>query len=291
MKKLIPLLLLLMLSACSTFRPLVFVPLQEKAVSGEPSKVVTVSYSESIFQERFMSIGGIVGYVLFTGPLDVVTLGQLGATEALNNAVYTPEARTSARHENSEYEKLLGKFDVQADFNMSLNKQIKECVDFDIEVTEDPRINVEVIGALKDPIICDSTKDAPVLSGVPLEKLKNSGAPYVLGIKFSYGLGARAGNEQLGLTKLYRPFVKMIGIMIDTETGDVVWRNFFLVFGPKGYRGGDADVENLDAEELTSTFQDINVALVKMLVDALNGEPVPQLPFLVGLSPKIDFTF
>ena len=110
-------------------------------------------------------------------------------------------------------------------------------------------------------------------------------------MKYSYGLGARAGGEQFGFTKNYRPFVKLIGVLVDTETGGILWRDLLIEFADTGYRGGDSDVENLDGAKLAAQFKEINGRLVGRLIDCLNGKHPPPVSPLVGLSPKLDFTF
>lgn len=295
MKKFIALVSLLLtcciLSGCSMYRPFIFVPLKKDALPETKAKTVTVSYAESIFQERFMSIVGIVAFVMFTGPLDVVTLGLAKATESLNDAIYTPSKRTAVRHENSDYEKLLGDFDVHADFNKSLEKHVQECSHLDISIASDPLVNGTVIDTLKHPTIRDSTTNPATVNKALLDNLKITQSPRVLGIKFSYGLGARGGREQMGFAKNYRPFVKLIGILIDAKTGEILWRNFLIVFADRGYRGGHADAENLNDEELVTAFTKINEQLVCLLVESLNGKQLPPMPYLVGLSSNLDFEF
>ena len=283
--------LLLVLSGCSSYRPFVLVRPKTEDYPKPRAEAVTVLYAESVFQDRFMSIGGIVAFVIFAGPVDAVTLGQAGMTSSLNDAVYTPAERTEVRHEKSEYEKLLGDYDALADFNAALRRRGSGCTRLKISLGIDPVVNGTVIDVLKDPSVRDGTRNPAPFSKDLRARLQKLGSSCVLGVKYSYGLGARSGKEQFGFSKYYRPFVKLIGVLVDTETGEILWRNFLIVFDDTGYRGGDSDVENLNRETLTAQFKDINGKLVSLLIDCLNGKSAPDMPFLTGLSPKLDFTF
>lgn len=263
------------------YRNFLQVPLQEQYLPETPPDVVVVSYGESFFQGRFM----------WSNLTVVETIGEIWPTEGLNEAIYTEDARGALRVKYNAYEKLLGEFDAFADLNRLLEINRQNCDRFELSITTDPGRIVPVINALKHPMIRDSTNFAPVLQGTPLDMLKSTDSPYVLGIKYSYGIGAKVGNEQYGFRKFYRPYAKLIGILIDTETGDVVWRNFYLAFSSVGYRGDEADAENLTGPELIKSIKEINERLVRMVIDGLNGEPTPVLPFLNGLSPTADYTF
>ena len=124
-----------------------------------------------------------------------------------------------------------------------------------------------------------------------MDYLTEDGLSHALVIKVSYGLGARAGSEQIGFRKSYRPFVQLIGRLRDIETGEFIWSDDLIVFGPKPYRGSDANAENLSREELVQTYEQLNAELASLLIASLNGEQVPARPPLVGLSSRMDLSF
>jgi hypothetical protein len=85
--------------------------------------------------------------------------------------------------------------------------------------------------------------------------------------------------------------VKLIGVLVDTETGEMLWRDFLIEFGDTGYRGGESDAENIDGKKLAGQLHELNGRLAARLVDCLNGKQPPAMPIIVGMSRKIDFTF
>jgi hypothetical protein len=108
-------------------------------------------------------------------------------------------------------------------------------------------------------------------SGTPYNSVStNAKYQYISSFKVQYGMGARAGMEQFGLIKKYRPYIRLIGAIKDTKSNNVVWQNKIIVFGD-AYLGSKA-AKNVSGAELQNDFVVLCNQLAGILINDINGD-------------------
>ncbi len=212
-------------------------------------------YSNSFFQQRFMKVGRTIGYGLFIG----------GAYQkAVWRATGKYEGKAPVRQEANAFEALLGDFDVTGHTNERLRARIAEAQRFDIKFTDDPAVAEALIGVAS--------------SG---QKIAAAGGDVMAVFKISYGLGARAGREQMGFKKTYRPFVRLLGVVRNNATGEVLWHGAVIAWGAKGYKGAEADAKKIPPDDLVAAFKTVSDDAISLLIRSLNGESLSPMGELV----------
>jgi hypothetical protein len=259
-------------STVSTWVPL---KTSEININGK-EKTLTSVYSRTYFQARFMSVKAIVLDVIFP------PIGTMGYQKKLNKANKSGEIATidTLRINNSEFEKKLGDFDVMSCFFNAFYYLMDSLKYFDLNLTFSETEHSKLVQQL-------STYDNKKLDFQFMKTLKDSGYSYISAFKFQYGVGARIGKEQLGFTKTYRPFVRVVGLIRNANTNQVVWGNRIVVFSDKSFKGGD-EAKNATSEELISAFKDISDKIAKILVDDMNGSSNTSKDQLVDANKKDD---
>jgi hypothetical protein len=113
----------------------------------------------------------------------------------------------------------------------------------------------------------------------------------VAAFKISYGLGVRAGAEQVGFRKYYRPFIMLIGRIKHAGTEETVWQEYIIAFDNKNrYLGEEANADKIKKEKMIAAFKEITKEVMDMLIKSLNGKVLPGMPELTGLDYE-DRTF
>jgi len=215
------------------------------------------SYTSTYFQARMM------GPQLWLGP-------------ALWYGFGSYEGRKSQRLQSGEFEKLLGDFDVFEYFNEHLKQRTAgDSGMIRLKYSDSPALTAQVIAFAR----CDN-KDQCDTAGRSL----GEAIPYIAAIKMSYGLGLRQGNEQLGFTKSYRPFIRAIGVVKKVPSAEAVWQSDVLVFGEKRYKGGDANADRIPRDELVAAFKGLTIQAIDLVVRSLNGEVLQEMPVLVDTT-------
>ena len=105
-----------------------------------------------------------------------------------------------------------------------------------------------------------------------------------LALKFSYGIGPRQGNEQMGFVKKSRTYVHVVGVLKKTGTNETLWRNDLIVFGDQPYTSKTGRPDVVDGKELVESFKSITPKLVDLLVQDLNALPLPEKTILLITS-------
>ena len=86
----------------------------------------------------------------------------------------------------------------------------------------------------------------------------------------------RGGQEQFGFRKVYRPFIRVLGLIKNSATQEVVWQVDMNMYSPSdAYTGGEADAENLSGERLVSAYKQVTRLLCDQVVASLIGERTP----------------
>lgn len=228
-------------------------------------KVSTVGtvYTKSFFQERYMQVGKAIAYGLFIGG-------------AYQNAVWRAtgkyEGKAPVRQEANAFEALLGDFDVTGHTNVRLRSKITEASRFEITFTDDPAVAETIVELASHEV-------KP--TGEEMQKMLAEGRAALCAVKVSYGLGARAGREQIGFKKTYRPFVRLLGLIRSTSNGDALWSGAVIAWGAKGYKGDEADAKKIQREELVEAFKATTESAVALLIRSLNGESLEPMGELV----------
>ena len=240
------------------------VQVKQEFFAAEKCHTVSVVYSKTFFQERFM--GKSIGTMLLFGPL-------IGS--AMWQGIGNFEGRNALRLDSSEYEKLLGDFDVSDHFIKQFSRDIHKSRLMNIALTDDSDVAGKVIKAAQSekPEAEEAFRD-----------ISGRGYKCLAAFKVSYGLGARQGGEQFGFAKSYRPFIRVIGTVKNAASGEIVWANSLISFGSKRYVGGDANADKIDAEELRSAFRDLTRELIGLTFADMNGEEVPAMPVMVDTT-------
>lgn len=222
-----------------------------------------VLYTKSFFQERFMKVGRTIAYGLFIG----------GAfQQAVWRATGTYEGKAPVRQEANAFEALLGEFDVTGYTSERLRTRIPEARHFDIEFTDDP--------AIAEALISIASSEGKSAAGAA-EKIPAGKDEVMAVIKVSYGLGARAGREQIGFKKTYRPFARLLGVLRNRNTGEVIWHGSVIAWSAKGYKGGEADAKKIPRDELVEALKTVSDDAISLLIRSLNGEPLSPMGELV----------
>jgi len=257
-----------LLGGCAT--SLQSVKMKEGIVEATPRESLSVMYSKTYFQERFM--GKSIGTAIVFGPLIGAVLWHYAGDY---------ENKTAARLESSQFEKLLGDFDVSDYFFTQLDQKIIPTKYINLTFTQDINTAQQVLQFIK----CDSSKMCVIEDKTIKDRFS-----CVTALKMAYGLGARQGSEQIGFSKSYRPFIRLIGITKDLNTNAILWRDDIIVFGNKRYKGSDANADRIDREELVSTFKNLTSQSIALLQRSLNGEELGEMPILVDTtSADLDF--
>jgi hypothetical protein len=222
-----------------------------------------VVYSSSFFQERYMRLGRTIAYGLFIGG-------------AFQNAVWRAtgkyEGKAPVRQEANAFEALLGDFEVTGYVNERLRARMPEAHHFNMELTDD--------AALAEAVIRLASSGAKA-GDESAQTFAAAGRDVMCAVKVSYGLGARAGREQLGFKKTYRPFVRLLGVVQRKGTGQVIWHGAVIAWGATGYKGGEADAKKIQREELVDAFKTASEDAISLFVRSLNGEALSPMGDLV----------
>jgi hypothetical protein len=249
--------IVLIFSACASKT---WIPLNTLKVDlNNKAKTYTTVYSKDYFKVGFMSVTSTItgGFV---GPIE----GDIIKSVEENNR----------RKNSNEFEKKLGDFDVLTCFYKAL-KNVQDSIRcFQIESTFDKNENSKIIKCLE-------TNDINKVDKSYTETLTKSNYKYISAIRIQYGIGARAGGEQFGMTKTYRPYIKLVCIIKDINSNESVWGNRIIVFSESSYKGSDAAI-NADQKLLVQQFEDICANLAKFFMNDLNGYRYLSKDQLVG---------
>lgn len=222
-----------------------------------------VVYSKSFFQERYMQVGKSIAYGMFIGGL---------YQQAVWRATGKYEGKAPVRQDANAFEALLGDFDVTGYTNERLRAKIREARHFELEFTDDAATAEALVG------IASSTEKP---SEDAARTTASLGRDVMAAFKVSYGLGARAGREQFGFKKTYRPFVRILGLVRRNGTGEDLWHGAVIAWGAKGYKGPQTGAKNIPCEELVDAFKAVAEDVVTLLIRSLNAEPLPPMGELV----------
>jgi len=258
-----------LLTSCATTKKWESLNTKNLKDNSRGNALVTV-YVKSPFEARFMDVAATI---LNTSSV-AISQYSFYETGRWTNPAYI-EKTTEHRKASNEFEKKLGSFDVLAYFVSSLEK-MKDSLKYFVPVF--PSDSLQSPEILKH--ILNKDKNNPDLFSKQVVKYN---AKYMSAIKLQYGVGARAGKEQFGMKKTYRPFVRIVGIIKDINTNEVVWGNKITVFSEKAYKGRDEAKEEFDFN-LIKSFRVICDKLSRLLVEDLNGK---QYYFPEGL---VDYT-
>jgi hypothetical protein len=262
-------------NAISQLSEATWVPLKTIDINiNQKEKMMGAVYSKTYFQSRFMSVKAIVLNVIFPPIGTAVYQKELNKTNKLQDSSYIQ------RISNNEFEKKLDSFDVLSYFFNSFTNLKDSIKFFDIQLTFNQSEHLKLIKQL-------SESDNKKLDFQYMKILKDSGYSYISAFKFQYGVGARIGKEQLGFTKTYRPFVRIVGLIRNASTNQVIWGNRIVVFSDKSFKGGD-EAKNATPEDLISAFKDISDKIAKILVDDMNGLNNTSKDLLVDANKKDD---
>jgi hypothetical protein len=215
-------------------------------------QALAVSYTDTYFQPRFQTF--------WPSPVPTNWYGEGSA-----------KARRAARLESGNaFEKVLGDFDVFEDFNDQFKLRANDSTKVQLNFSVPAEVAQRIIALAK----CNSkTACEQDIQYVSRE------TTHLAAFKVSYGLAMRTGPEQLGFRKVYRPFIRVLGIIKNSATEEVIWQADMTMYHPgDAYTGGEADAENLSAERLTRSYKDITKVLCDLLVQNLNGERPIFLP-------------
>lgn len=233
-------------SACS-FKT--WIPLNAlKVDANNKAKTYTTVYSKNYFKVDFMNVTSTItgGFV---GPIE----GDIIKSLEDNNQ----------RKNSNEFEKKLGDFDVLSCFYKAL-KNVQDSIKyFQIESTFDKNEKSKIVKYIE-------TGDINKIDKSYTETLTKSNYKYISAIRILYGIGARAGGEQFGMTKTYRPYIKLVCLIKDINSNESVWGNRIIVFSESSYKGSDT-AKNADPKILITQFEDICAKLATFFMNDLNG--------------------
>ncbi|WP_145999119.1 hypothetical protein [Oceanicoccus sp. KOV_DT_Chl] len=248
---------------CATTSKYEQVDIDKHNIPTAPVLTKSTIYSTSFFQERFMGFRPIFGSTIWW------------------DAVVDYENENISRLESSEYEKILSEFNVGQYLENDFKEQSKSSQSLIIKLSSSENESAAIVSMAR----CGQSASC----SDPVEaELSNTAA--VAAFKYSYGLAMRFGKEQFGFVKTYRPFIRIMGVAIDAETNKPLWSNAVVVFGEKPYKGSDSNAENINSEELVSTFKSISQKANSLIIDSLNGDDLGEMPVLHGLTDS-DFEF
>ena len=242
----------------------------DDVIGPPPYNSLSVMYTKSFFQERFMSKSILLDFVFAPS-----------FSQAVWDASGNYEDKTDLRLESSEFEQLLGDFDVSEHFFRQLDVRINSNDKFVFTFTD----NYDTSEKLLQFIKCDYPSKCP-----PADKAIQARFPCTTALKVAYGLGARQGSEQFGFIKTYRPFIRLIGKTKILSLNQTIWEEDILVFGYKGYKGHKATTDEIDREELILIFKSLTSQAIDLLVRSLDGGELGEMPILVDTN-RVDLTF
>ncbi len=244
----------LMLVALSTGCTLSLPSIRMKSdqMHGMPMNATAACYTNTYFQARFMGLKPLISPMLWF-------------------AVGSVQDRKSQRLQSNEFEKLLADFDVFEYFNKQLKQRAGDSGIVRLKFSDSATLTPKIIEFAQ----CDHKDDC-----MTAVKSLGEATPYIAALKMSYGLGTRQGNDQLGFTKSYRPFIRVIGVVKKVSSAEVMWQSDVLVFGDKPYKGGDAEADRIPRAELVSAFKVLTTQAIDLVVRSLNGEVLQEMPVL-----------
>jgi hypothetical protein len=242
---------------------------------GAKDNTLAVVYTKTPFQTRFMDVGATV----FNTTSDLAAGVHFNLSGDWVDPVYL-ERTTAHRKASSEFEMKLGSFDVLSYFSRLFEKSKDSVKYYNVIFNSD---------SLKSQKILDHllTNNIKRLDSAFTRELITSGTKYVAAFKFQYGIGARAGKEQIGLKKSYRPFIRLVGAVKDVNTNTFVWENRFEVFSDRFYKGRNEALEEFDFN-LIKEFKVICNKLLIFLIDDLNGKQYHIVEELVDYTTNDD---
>jgi hypothetical protein len=251
-------LIFLQLTSCATTKKWESLNTRNLKENTKEKTLVTI-YTKKLFEARFMDVAA----TLLNASSNAMSQYSYYETGRWTNPAYI-EKTTEHRKASSEFEKKLGSFDVLTYFVSSFDK-MKDSLNYFVPVfpsdsLQSPMILKQVISGNKNQSDISYSRE-----------VFNSGAKYISAIKFQYGVGARAGKEQFGMKKTYRPFVRIVGVIKDINTNEIIWGNKMTVFSEKAYKGRDEAKEEFDFN-LIKSFKVICDKLSRFLVEDLNGK-------------------
>jgi hypothetical protein len=260
-KSVVGLLMAFTLSGCASFR----VPIQTGLLPEPKPKTLSAVYSTSYFQERFISLGQLFASAILLGPV---------LTNLSNPANFNEDAEKmrKSRMDSSAYERLLGDFEVSKYFAGELVANANQLQHLSVQFADSDKQMSGVIERAKSSLPLNT----PLTTHVNDDRFSAT-----LALKFSYGIGPRRGNEQMGFVKKSRTYVRVLGVLKKEGTSDILWRDELIVFGDKPYTSKSGKAENLDRQELVDSFKDISKKLVDLLIQDLNGIALPPNPILL----------
>jgi hypothetical protein len=247
--------LIALLTGCAQSLPSVKMKFDQG--KGMPLETTAASYTNTYFQARFMGLKPIL-----VGPV----LWYAGGSY---------EGRKSQRIEDSDFEKLLGDFDVFEYFNKELAKHATDTGTVKMQFTESPEVTSRVVNIAK----CDNNDEC-------MKAVRSLGAttPNIAAFKMAYGLGSRQGGEQFGFRKYYRPFIRLIGVIKSMPSAEAIWQTDILVFSDNRYLGSEADADQIPRVQLVSSFKSLTTQVIDLLVRSLNGETLQEMPIMVDTA-------
>lgn len=232
------------------------VQLKEGSSATGKGKALGVFYSKSFFQERFMGKAITANLILQSWIID---------------RMWNWENNKSERMKSSDYEKLLGDFDVTNHFYKLFSTNIPKSKYIKIDLANNAEITNKIIKAIQS----DNRENKATID-------HDAGQNYscLAAFKISYGFGTKLG-EHYGFTKTYRPFIRLIGMVKRADTGEVVWADSIIAFGNKKYVGSNANADRIDKNELISAFKELSKEVLDLSIKSLNGESLPAMPELI----------
>jgi hypothetical protein len=246
----------LLVAGCTSFARVI-----PESIAGMPPCATPVAvYSRSYFQARYQ--GKFIASMILGGP--VLAVAAMSQSQDVD--------RSKQRLASGPFEQLLGDFDVLAHVTQHTRTAIGQARLFTIQLADDPAA-VSTIISHAQAAEASKTASAPSPTG---------GARRCIGaFKVAYGLGARAGAEQFGFRKSYRPFVQIVGAIYDADTKRAWWRDAVIAFGPIRYLGSDADADQIESKELVQGLQTAARDAVEILVKSLNSDAIAERAILV----------
>jgi hypothetical protein len=227
-------------------------------------QALAVSYTDSYFQPRFQMFWPSHVPTNWHGPgsYDARKAARLGSGNA--------------------FEKILGNFDVFEYFNDQFKLRANDSTKV--------KLNFAVLADVAPRIIALAKCDSKSACEQDIQYVSQT-TTHFAAFKVSYGLAMRNGPEQFGFRKVYRPFIRVLGVIKNSATEKVIWQADMTMYSPSDtYTGGEADAENLSAERLIGSYQHITKILCDLLVDSLNGgRPAFTLTFPQAYPGELGF--
>jgi uncharacterized protein (TIGR02145 family) len=254
------------------------------SITRNKAKTLTSVYAKTYFEVRFMNVAATVSVVLIPTFGAVAyqndIKGNINFQNTVNQTIDDIAIETQRKNSN-EFEKKMGDFSVLSYFANSFYNTKDSIKKYNIILTLDKSEHSKIINRL-------NTGNKKNLDTAFTNELNNSNTQYVSAFKFQYGIGARAGNEQFGLTKTYRPFVRLTGYIKDVNSNFIVWRNAIIIFSTKELHGRD-EAQYINEEELKKEFKKISNKLITTVINDLNGTRYSSTEQLVDISSIDDY--